>query len=243
MTEKPYQHDSGTKKEQVTEMFNIIAPKYDLLNRMLSFGTDRLWRKRVISVIKDLNMPYILDVATGTADMAIEAAKLKTTLIYAVDISAEMLNVAKSKIRKRGLQHTIFLKEADSEELPFGKNSFDAVTIGFGVRNFGDLEKGLSEIERVLKPGGRAVILEFSKPKSLPMKQIYNFYFTKILPWWGGVISGHKEAYYYLPASVLNFPEGSGFCDKLKNAGLQPTRQWVQTSGIATIYVAEKPLQ
>ncbi len=243
MSVKPYNNQVGSKKEQVTNMFNRIAPHYDFLNRSLSFGIDRIWRRRVINLLTDLKMPYILDVATGTADLAIEASRLKTTLIYAVDISAEMLNVAKQKIRKRGLQHTVFLKEADSEALPFDKNTFEAVTVAFGVRNFGDLNKGLTEITRVLRPGGRLVVLEFSKPSSFPMKQLYNFYFTKILPWWGGVISGDKEAYKYLPASVFNFPEGKHFLDELRKAGLYPTREWRQTFGIATIYVAEKPLQ
>lgn len=243
MSVKPYQEKSGTKKEQVAEMFNRIAPRYDLLNRLLSFGIDRIWRRRVVNLLKDLKMPYILDVATGTADLAIEAAKLKATLIYAVDISSEMLSVAKTKIRQRGLQHTVFLKEGDSEALPFDKNTFDAITVAFGVRNFGNLNKGLCEMARVLKPGGRVVVLEFSRPSSFPFKQIYHFYFTKILPFWGGVISGDKAAYNYLPASVMGFPEGILFSDELRKAGLYPTLEWRQTFGIATIYVAEKPIQ
>lgn len=243
MSVKPYKELDGTKREQVTEMFNRIAPRYDMLNRMLSFGIDKIWRRRVVSLLKDLKMPYILDVATGTADLAIEEAKLKTTLIYGVDISAEMLTIAKQKIRRRGLQHTIFLKEGDSEALPFGKNSFDAITVAFGVRNFENLGKGLLEMQRVLKPGGRVVILEFSKPSSFPMKQIYNLYFTKILPWWGGLISGDNAAYKYLPSSVLEFPDGDSFSEELRKAGLFPSREWRQTFGIATIYVAEKPLQ
>jgi demethylmenaquinone methyltransferase / 2-methoxy-6-polyprenyl-1,4-benzoquinol methylase len=243
MSVKPYQDQAGTKKEQVAEMFNRIAPHYDLLNRVLSFGIDRIWRRRVVGLLQDLKMPYILDVATGTADMAIAASKLRTTLIYAVDISSEMLAVARKKILKKGLQHTIFLKEGDSEALPFDKSSFDAITVAFGVRNFGDLGRGLTEITRVLKPGGRLVVLEFSKPSAFPVKQIYGFYFAHILPWWGGLISGDGAAYKYLPASVMAFPEGKMFSEALKKAGLNPTREWRQTFGIATIYVAEKPIQ
>jgi demethylmenaquinone methyltransferase/2-methoxy-6-polyprenyl-1,4-benzoquinol methylase len=243
MSIKPYNNQSGTKKEQVAEMFNRIAPRYDLLNRLLSFGVDRIWRRRVINLLTDLKMPYILDVATGTGDLAIEAAKLKTTLIYAVDISSEMLSVARTKVLKRGLQHTVFLKEGDSEALPFDKNMFDAVTVAFGVRNFGDLNKGLSEITRVLKPGAKLIVLEFSKPSVFPIKQLYNFYFSYVLPLWGGLISGDKAAYKYLPASVMNFPEGEQFSDELRKAGLLPTREWRQTFGVATIYVAEKPIQ
>lgn len=224
-------------------MFNRIAPRYDLLNRLLSFGVDRIWRRRVINLLTDLKMPYILDVATGTGDLAIEAAKLKTTLIYAVDISSEMLSVARTKLLKRGLQHTIFLKEGDSEALPFDKNTFDAVTVAFGVRNFDDLNKGLSEITRVLKPGAKLIVLEFSKPSGFPIKHLYHFYFNYVLPLWGGLISGDNSAYKYLPASVLNFPEGEQFSAELRKAGLQPTREWRQTFGIATIYVAEKPMQ
>lgn len=243
MSVKPYINLEGSKKEQVTDMFNRIAPRYDFLNRVLSFGIDRIWRRRVVALLKDLEMPYVLDVATGTGDLAIEEAKLRSTLIYGVDISSEMLNIAKQKIRKRGLQHTIFLKEADSEALPFGKNSFDAITVAFGVRNFGNLGNGLAEMARVLKPGGRVVVLEFSRPSSFPMKQIYNFYFTQILPLWGGIISGDKAAYKYLPASVFDFPQGNLFLAELRKAGLVTIREWRQTFGIATIYVAEKPLQ
>lgn len=244
MSVKPYNNLVGSKKEQVTDMFNQIAPRYDLLNRLLSFGIDRLWRRRVIGLLSDLKMPYLLDVATGTADLAIEeASKLRTTLIYAVDISSKMLEIGWQKIVCRGLQHTVFLKEADSEALPFDKNTFDAITVAFGVRNFGDLGNGLAEMQRVLRPGGRLVVLEFSHPSAFPMKQLYGFYFKQILPWLGGLISGHKAAYRYLPDSVYNFPEGEAFLDELRKARLNPTRQWRQTFGIATIYVAEKPVQ
>lgn len=242
MSVKPYNNLDGSKKEQVTQMFNRIAPRYDLLNRLLSFGIDRIWRRRVIGLLRDLKMPYLLDVATGTADLAIEeASNLKTTLIYAVDISSEMLEIGRQKIVKRGLQHTVFLKEGDSEALPFDKNTFDAITVAFGVRNFGNLGNGLAEMARVLRSGGRLVVLEFSRPSGFPMKQLYGIYFKRVLPWLGGLISGHKEAYQYLPDSVYYFPEGGAFMEELQKAGLNPTRQWRQTFGIATIYVAEKP--
>jgi demethylmenaquinone methyltransferase/2-methoxy-6-polyprenyl-1,4-benzoquinol methylase len=245
MSVKPYAQQEGTKKEQVTAMFNRIAPKYDLLNRLLSFGIDNIWRKRVVQLISQKRSSIVLDVATGTGDLAIALAKIKPkpTAVYAVDISSGMLRLAAQKVLKKGLQHAVVLKEADSESLPFSNHFFDAITVAFGVRNFGDLNKGLSEMSRVLKPGGTLIVLEFSKPHALPMKQLYSFYFSKILPWWGGWISKDKEAYSYLPASVMLFPEGQYFEDEIKKVGLLPTRRWRQTGGIATIYVSEKPLQ
>jgi demethylmenaquinone methyltransferase / 2-methoxy-6-polyprenyl-1,4-benzoquinol methylase len=243
MTVTPYSDSEGTKKEQVTQMFNRIAPKYDFLNRVLSFGVDKIWRRRVVRIVSKLNKPVVLDVATGTGDLAIALSKCKPTAIYAVDISPGMLALAKEKILKRGLQHTILLKEGDSEALPFDKNFFDVVTVAFGVRNFGDLNAGLFEMCRVLKPGGQLIVLEFSRPASFPMKQLYQFYFTKILPWWGGLISNDKEAYSYLPASVMSFPEGFEFEEEMRKAALVPVRSLRQTFGIATIYIAEKPLQ
>lgn len=245
MSVKPYAQQEGTKKEQVTAMFNRIAPKYDLLNRLLSFGIDKIWRKRVVEIISQEQSAIVLDVATGTGDLAIALAQIKPkpTAVYAVDISSGMLQLAGQKVLKKGLQHAIVLKEADSESLPFSNNFFDAITVAFGVRNFGDLNKGLSEMARVLKPGGSLIVLEFSKPSAFPMKQLYSFYFSKILPLWGGWISKDKEAYSYLPASVLLFPEGQHFDDEILRVGLLPARRWRQTGGIATIYVCKKPLQ
>jgi len=237
---KPYQNTDGSKKEQVRSMFDRIAPRYDLLNRLLSFGIDRMWRKNVVKLLKGLQAPMILDVATGTGDLAIEICKIDPVEVYGVDLSPQMLEFAQKKIQQKRLHMTITLKEADSENLPFESNFFDAVTVAFGVRNFENLRKGLAEMQRVLRPGGKLIVLEFSKPASFPFKQLYHFYFTRILPWWGGLISRDKDAYRYLPASVLQFPEGTEFENELRAAGLEPEKRILQTFGIATIYVSVK---
>jgi len=237
---KPYQNTDGSKKEQVRSMFDRIAPRYDLLNRLLSFGIDRMWRKNVVKLLKGLQAPMILDVATGTGDLAIEICKIDPVEVYGVDLSPQMLEFAQKKIQQKRLHMTITLKEADSENLPFESNFFDAVTVAFGVRNFENLRKGLAEMQRVLRPGGKLIVLEFSKPASFPFKQLYHFYFTRILPWWGGLISRDKDAYRYLPASVLQFTEGTEFEDELRAAGLEPEKRIPQTFGIATIYVSVK---
>lgn len=223
-------------------MFNRIAPRYDLLNRVLSFGIDRIWRRRLVRLVRKKAAATVLDVATGTGDLALAlAATLRKPLtVYGLDISSGMLELARKKVDKKGLQDLIVLKEGDSEALPFDDNYFDAVTVAFGVRNFGDLAKGLAEMRRVLKPGASLYVLEFSKPSVFPVKQLYGFYFSHILPWWGGVISKDKAAYSYLPASVMDFPEGAAFEAELRRAGLNPTRSRRQTFGIATIYISEK---
>lgn len=243
MSVTPYSAQDGTKKDQVKTMFNRIAPRYDLLNHLLSFGIDRKWRKRVVKMVKGMKAPVILDVATGTGDLAIALSKTHPSAVYGVDISVGMLEKARQKVQKLGLQHTIILKEGDSEALPFDHHTFDVVTVAFGVRNFGDLNAGLKEMGRVLKPGGKLIVLEFSRPAKFPMKQLFYFYFKRILPLWGGLISNDKEAYAYLPASVMEFPEGEIFESELVNAGLHPEKSIRQTFGIATIYVALKPLQ
>ena len=223
-------------------MFNRIAPRYDLLNRVLSFGIDRIWRRRLVRLVRKKAAATVLDVATGTGDLALAlAATLRKPLtVYGLDISSGMLELARKKVNKKGLQDLIVLKEGDSEALPFDDNYFDAVTVAFGVRNFGDLAKGLAEMRRVLKPGASLYVLEFSKPSVFPVKQLYGFYFSHILPWWGGVISKDKAAYSYLPASVMDFPEGAAFEAERRRAGLNPTRSRRQTFGIATIYISEK---
>ncbi|HKL72459.1 MAG TPA: bifunctional demethylmenaquinone methyltransferase/2-methoxy-6-polyprenyl-1,4-benzoquinol methylase UbiE [Marinilabiliaceae bacterium] len=244
MIVKPYSNNDGSKKEQVTEMFNRIAPSYDKLNSWLSFRVDKIWRRRVVKMVQNIKYPNVLDVATGTGDLAIAMAKkVRLNTVYGVDISTGMLELAKQKVLKNQLQNKVILKEGDSENLPFDDASFDVVTVAFGVRNFGNLNAGLKEMARVLRPGGKMIVLELSKPSSFPMKDLYRFYFTRILPWWGGLISHDKEAYSYLPASVSKFPEGEFFDAELIKAGMNPLRRMKQTFGIATIYVAEKAMQ
>ena len=221
-------------------MFDNIAPRYDLLNHLLSFGIDKIWRKNVVKQLKGLTAPLVLDVATGTGDLAIEITKIDPVAVYGVDLSQEMLNIARKKIEKKRMHMTIQLKQGDSESLPFEDRFFDAATVAFGVRNFENLQKGLREIYRVLKHGGRLVILEFSRPKVFPFKQLFYFYMRRILPWWGGIISRDKEAYEYLPESALQFPEGKAFGKELENAGFEWQKVIAQTFGIATIYVAVK---
>lgn len=240
MTVKPYKKEEGSKKSQVAGMFNNIAPKYDFLNHFLSLGIDKIWRKKAINLLKSIPNPKILDVATGTGDLAIEANKRLGCKVVGVDISVEMLKVAEEKINRRGLTEWISVQEGDSENLPFEDHSFDAVMVAFGVRNFENLNKGLSEMCRVLKPKGKMVVLEFSKPAYFPFKQFYFFYFKHILPWLGGVISKDKDAYTYLPESVLNFPDGEAFDKELVAAGMKPIKRYKQTMGIATIYLSEK---
>jgi len=242
MTVKPYKDASDTKKSQVARMFNNIAPRYDLLNHLLSMGIDKIWRKRAIALLKNLQKPHVLDVATGTGDLAIALHKRLKTKVTGLDLSSEMLKVAEQKVAKLKLQD-IDLILGDSEHLPFETNTFDAVTVAFGVRNFENLEKGLAEMMRVIKPNGKMVILEFSKPSGFPMKQIYGFYFSVILPFWGGLISRDKAAYTYLPESVSQFPEGKVFMDLLSSLGMINVKQYRQTFGIATIYFCEKPQQ
>lgn len=240
MTVIPYKEQSGGKKEQVATMFNNISKKYDFLNHFLSLGIDIIWRKKSIKLLKELQPKIILDIATGTGDFAIEALSLKPTKIIGIDISEGMLAVGKEKIKKKGLDHIITLQLGDSENLIFDDNYFDAYTVGFGVRNFENLEKGLSEMLRVLKPNGRAVILEFSKPKKFPIKQLYNFYFNRILPTIGNIISKDNAAYTYLPESVNAFPEGEEFVKILNKLGYKNVKAIPLLFGISSIYTATK---
>lgn len=241
MSVKPYSPEGGSKKDQVRQMFDHIAPKYDFLNRTLSFGIDKIWRKRVVKLLRRKGAMQIMDVATGTGDLAIAIARsVRNAEIWGVDLSSGMLELAAKKVEKKGLQDRVKLRQGDSEALPFDDNSFDAITVAFGVRNFGDLNRGLSEMQRVLRSGGTLYVLEFSRPSTFPIRQLYGFYFTRILPWWGGLVSRDKAAYTYLPASVLEFPDGKDFEAELEKAGLKPIRSWKQTFGIATIYISEK---
>ena len=220
-------------------MFNNIAKNYDLLNHCLSFGMDFYWRKKAIQYLT--NKPKnILDIATGTADFAISASKIKNVKIIGIDISEGMINVGKKKIIKKKLEKNINLQIADSENLPFEDNKFDAITAGFGVRNFEDLEKGLSEMNRVLNTNGIVVILEPSKPKYFPLKQIYHIYFHQILPLIGKIISKDNSAYTYLPNSVDVFPSGNNFINYLENVGFTKCQHIPLTFGIVDLYIAIK---
>jgi len=239
MTVTPYNKETG-KKEQVAEMFNNISHRYDFLNHFLSMGIDKLWRRKVVKLMRQGNPNKVLDIATGTADLAIEASKIANTQITGIDISEGMLTVGRKKIETLNLQHRIALSLADSENLPFESQSFDAITCGFGVRNFEHLDLGLAEMYRVLKPGGRVLILEFSKPENFPIKQLYNFYFSAILPFFGKIISKDNSAYTYLPESVKAFPYGKEFIAKLTNCGFNLLKEYKLSFGIASIYWAEK---
>lgn len=240
-TLKPYKSKDGGKKEQVADMFNNISPKYDLLNRMMTMRIDIIWRKKAIRALLPLAPQKILDVATGTGDFAIESIRiLNPKKIIGVDISKGMLDVAKEKIIKKGLQDQFEVVLGDSEKLQFEDNTFDAVTVAFGVRNFENLEKGLSEIHRVLKPGGKAIILELSNPTAFPVKQIFHFYFHKVVPTMGKIISKDSSAYTYLPESVAKFPDGKRFAAITDKVGFKETKVKPQTFGFCTIYEATK---
>lgn len=238
---RPYQDSDATKKEQVASMFNNISGTYDFLNHFLSMGIDRIWRKIAIKELVKHKPSHILDVATGTGDFAFEAIKiLKPEKITGVDISAGMLGIADQKIIKRKMQDVFEVQLGDSEKLLFDNDSFDAVTVAFGVRNFENLEKGLSDMLRVLKPGGKAVILEFSKPKVFPVKQAYNFYFKYITPAVGRIFSKDNSAYTYLPESVASFPDGANFDSMMKKVGFKDTKFRPLTFGICSIYTGFK---
>lgn len=240
MTVIPYKEKQETKKEQVATMFNNISHKYDFLNHFLSLGIDILWRKKAVRMLAPNQPKKILDIATGTADFAIEALKLNPDEIIGIDISEGMLNVGKEKIKKKGVDNIISLELGDSENLRFETAYFDAYTVAFGVRNFENLEKGLTEMLRVLKPNGTGVILEFSKPRKFPIKQLYNFYFNKILPGIGKMVSKDTAAYTYLPESVYAFPDGEDFVQLLTKIGYKNAKATTLLFGIATIYKASK---
>ena len=234
----PY-NSSKSKKIQVSEMFDNISNSYDFLNHSLSLGMDNVWRKIAIKKLTN-NPKIILDIATGTGDFAVSAAKYTDAKITGVDISQGMLNVGIEKIKKKNLNNRISLQLADSESLPFNDNTFDAITAGFGVRNFEDLNKGLSEMNRVLNKDGILVILEPSTPKYFPLKQFYKLYFHHVLPNIGAWISKDKSAYSYLPESVDAFPSGEKFIVELKNVGFRDCKHIPLTFGIVSLYIAIK---
>lgn len=229
---------------RVAAMFNSIAPKYDLLNHLLSFGIDRVWRRRLVNRMLANKPGLILDVATGTADLAISLAnKNELIRVFGIDISESMLGIGKEKVAKRNLTQRIELVHASALSIPFPDNHFDAAMVAFGVRNFEDLTIGLKEISRVLKPGSELGVLEFSMPKHWPLNALYRFYFRKLLPRVGGLISGNRDAYSYLPESVATFPEGDGFATILTECGYKNVEVKKLTFGVATIYLAQKGFQ
>lgn len=236
----PLPESNSGKKEQISGMFDRIAKRYDLLNHVLSLGIDKIWRKKAIKTLASIQPQNILDIATGTGDFAIAAMKLSPTKITGLDISKGMLEIGQEKIEKLKLQDTIHLQYGDSEQIPFADNSYDAVTCAYGVRNFENLEKGLTEMARVMRPGGRLAILEFSKPKSFPFKNIYNFYFNNILPTMGKRVSKDETAYTYLPESVKAFPDGEDFLKILQKCGFNACQATPLTMGITTLYTATK---
>ncbi len=237
----PYKDSDLSKKEQVAEMFDDISGRYDFLNRFLSAGIDVRWRKKALKQLEALEPQNILDVATGTADVAIMAAKmLKPRQITGIDISNRMLEVGRKKIGKMGLESTIRLLNGDSEAIKFNDNTFDAVTVAFGVRNFQQLEKGLSEIHRVLKPGGKLVVLEFSKPKIPLVSLVYTFYMKIVTPNMGKLFSKNRDAYKYLDESIKKFPEGKNFTNILDKLGYQKTYSKPLSQGICSIYCGIK---
>ncbi len=233
---KPYGNDDKSKKEEVREMFNNISGKYDFLNHFLSLGIDKIWRKKAIKALKSIQPAKILDIATGTGDFALAALALQPKEIVGLDLSPGMVSVGQKKMEKKGVTNTIKMVVGDSENLPFDDNYFDALTVGFGVRNFENLEKGLSEMLRVVRPGGKLVILEFSKPKKFPVKQAFGFYSKNIIPFLGKNISKDDKAYAYLPESVQAFPEGKDFTDILAKLGYKSIGAQLVSGGIATIY-------
>jgi demethylmenaquinone methyltransferase / 2-methoxy-6-polyprenyl-1,4-benzoquinol methylase len=224
------------QKHYVRSLFDAIAYRYDLLNHLLSGGVDVYWRRRAIEHLRSLAPTRILDVATGTGDLALAAMRLKPREIIGVDIADEMLRFGRRKVERRGLTRWITLKSGDAEQLEFPDRSFDAAMVAFGARNFEHLERGLGEMHRLLRPGGMIMVLEFSRPARFPFRQLYGFYFLKILPRIGRTVSNHDEAYSYLPESVLRFPEGDEFLRILRQVGFTDVRQERLTFGIASIY-------
>ena len=230
------------KKENIRQMFDGIAPSYDRLNHMMSLGVDRLWRRKAVKELVDGSCQRILDVACGTGDSTIELAKRagSGSTVIGVDISAAMMEPLIRKAAKAGVHDRIHLKVADGSALPYQDGVFNAVTCSFGIRNFEDKSKGLREFLRVLRPGGKLVILELSVPKNRKLKRLYNLYFMHIMPWIGGLVSGNKEAYRYLPASVQAFPAPEDFCFMINAAGFRNARFRTLSMGLCRMYIAEK---
>ncbi|MEA2042804.1 MAG: bifunctional demethylmenaquinone methyltransferase/2-methoxy-6-polyprenyl-1,4-benzoquinol methylase UbiE, partial [Bacteroidota bacterium] len=238
---KPYHKNNMSKKSEVAMMFDKIAHRYDFLNHFLSLNIDKIWRKKAVKKLQHSKPQTVLDIACGTGDLALTVSKrVGSEKITGIDISQKMLEYGNKKIEKAGLSDRIHLQYGDSENIEFENDSFDAVTAAFGVRNFQNLEKGISEMYRVLKPGGKLVILEFSQPQAFPIKPLYRFYFLKILPFIGKLFSKDRSAYSYLPESVLAFPYGEQFVSILLNVGFKDAEIQSLALGIASIYSAEK---
>ncbi|RLD22782.1 MAG: bifunctional demethylmenaquinone methyltransferase/2-methoxy-6-polyprenyl-1,4-benzoquinol methylase UbiE [Bacteroidetes bacterium] len=238
---KPYSKEEDSKKEQVRRMFDRIAPHYDSLNMFLSAGMDKRWRKTAIGMLDVPKEALVLDVATGTGDLAFEIARqFEDAQVTGLDLAENMLVMARKKSAKRGLSSRVHFTLGDSEDLPFEDHSFHSVSVAFGVRNFGDLPRGMREIFRVLKPGGRLVVLEFTKPRTFPFKQLFQFYFKHILPFVGSFGSGDKRAYHYLYESVQAFPDYDRFTAVLSTNGFKNAGFKVLSLGICAIYTAEK---
>jgi demethylmenaquinone methyltransferase/2-methoxy-6-polyprenyl-1,4-benzoquinol methylase len=237
---KPYGKEDRSKKEEVAEMFNNISKRYDFLNHFLSLGIDKIWRRKAVRLLEEVKPKRILDLATGTGDFAIASLKLKPKEIVGMDISDGMLQVGREKMYKNGFDGIISMRNGDSENLPFEDEYFDALTVGFGVRNYENLEKGLSEMLRVVRKNGKIVILEFSKPKRFPIKQYYAFHSKYIIPFFGKRISKDEKAYAYLPESVAAFPEGRDFELILERLGYRHVSSKLLAGGIATIYTGIK---
>lgn len=236
----PYGGEQNEKKKEVASMFNNIAGNYDFLNHFFSMGIDKLWRKKVVKIVSRFQPKQILDVATGTGDLAIALLNARPEKITGIDISEGMLEKGREKVKALRKNDLIHLEYGDSENIHFENNIFDAITVAFGVRNYQNLDKGLSEMYRVLKPNAPLVVLEFSKPSNWFFKQIYFFYFCNVLPFIGRIVSKDSRAYTYLPESVRAFPDGSVFANKLKEAGFKTVKCTSLTFGISTIYEAVK---
>lgn len=226
--------DKGGRPQPIP--FDEIAHRYDLLNRLLSFRIDQLWRKKLVRKLPKGEAYHVLDVATGTADLALMAARRKGCRVTGCDVAEKMMDIGRKKAARKKLDEKVTLVSGAAENLPFAPNTFDAAMVAFGVRNFNDLEKGLAEMNRVLKPGGKILVLEFSIPQNRIFKTFYLFYFLKVLPFLGGFISGNRKAYAYLPESVLKFPQGEEFLGLLQKAGFTDTHYKNLTMGIATLY-------
>jgi demethylmenaquinone methyltransferase/2-methoxy-6-polyprenyl-1,4-benzoquinol methylase len=237
---KPYGNAEQTKKEEVAQMFDNISKRYDFLNHFLSLGIDKIWRRKAVRELKDIQPKKILDLASGTGDFALALLALNPERVVGMDISNGMLEIGRKKMKDRKVDHIIDMCNGDSENLPFEDHYFDGLTVGFGVRNYENLRKGLSEMLRVVRPGGKIVILEFSKPKRFPIKQLFAFHSRFIIPFFGKRISKDPKAYAYLPESVAAFPEGTDFENILMELGYNNVHSRLVSGGIATIYCGTK---